>query len=229
MPDRLAYGKTVPLYVHFHGPSWIMETAVYREKKAAAIGIQIGSGSGIYAKSFQDSQRFGQLIQQAENLAGVHFSPIGLTAWSAGHGAIREILKSPSYFQQIDRVLLIDGLHTAYIGGKAGPLESNLDPESLNIFIQFAREAMAKRKQMIITHSEIFPGTFASTTETADFLLTKLGLSRRAVLRWGPMKTQQLSEVKAGWFHLIGFAGNSAPDHVDQLHALPELLRLFRP
>lgn len=39
------------------------------------------------------------------------------------------------------------------------------------------------------------------------------------------MGTQILCEVKQGGFHLIGFAGNSAPDHVDVLHALPDLVR----
>ena len=76
-----------------------------------------------------------------------------------------------------------------------------------------------------MTHSEIFPGTFASTTETADYLLGQLNLRRRATAKWGPMQTQQLSEVRAGKFLLIGYAGNSAPDHVDQLHSLPEYLR----
>jgi hypothetical protein len=35
---------------------------------------------------------------------------------------------------------------------------------------------------------------------------------------------QQLSEAGAGQFHLLGYAGNSAPDHIDQFHAMPELL-----
>jgi len=35
---------------------------------------------------------------------------------------------------------------------------------------------------------------------------------------------QQLSEIRKGRFELLGFAGNSAPDHVDHLHAMPELL-----
>jgi hypothetical protein len=39
---------------------------------------------------------------------------------------------------------------------------------------------------------------------------------------------QQLSEVRSGRFELLGFAGNAAPDHVDQLQAMPEMLaRLF--
>ena len=35
---------------------------------------------------------------------------------------------------------------------------------------------------------------------------------------------QQLSEVRAGRFELLGFAGNSGPDHIDHLHAMPEFL-----
>jgi len=93
--------------------------------------------------------------------------------------------------------------------------------------LRFARDATAGKKRMIVTHSEIFPGTFASTTETADDLLAQLGLRRRAVLKWGPMGTQQLSEAPAGGFRLLGYAGNSAPDHVDQLHSLPAYLRYF--
>jgi hypothetical protein len=78
---------------------------------------------------------------------------------------------------------------------------------------------------VLITHSEIFPGTYASTTETADYLLKELGVTRRAVVKWGPMGTQELSEARQGKFLLIGFAGNSAPDHVDQLHSLPQFLK----
>ena len=83
---------------------------------------------------------------------------------------------------------------------------------------------------MLVTHSEIFPGTFASTTETADYMLRALGVRRTAVLKWGPRGMQQLGEAAAGGFLLLGFAGNTAPDHVDHLHAMPELLQsLGRP
>src|SRR5207253_11090247 len=132
------------------------------------------------------------------------------------------------YYSRVARVLLIDGLHTDYIGGQPGPQESQLDASKLEIFLRFARDAVAGKKQMIVTHSEIFPGTFASTTETADYLLKQLGLPRRAVVKWGPMQTQQLSEARAGKFLLVGYAGNSAPDHVDQLHSLPEYLRWLK-
>jgi hypothetical protein len=36
---------------------------------------------------------------------------------------------------------------------------------------------------------------------------------------------QQLSRAGAGKFLILGFAGNSVPDHVDHFHALAEWLR----
>jgi hypothetical protein len=115
-------------------------------------------------------------------------------------------------------VVLIDGIHTGYVAGK-------LDTEPLAPLVAFAREAAAARKQMIVTHSEIFPGTFASTTETADFLLSELGLKRQAVVKWGPLGMQLVGQVRAGRFELLSFAGNSAPDHVDHFHALEYWLK----
>jgi hypothetical protein len=228
IPSKLAAKTRLPLFLHFHGGTWLPELAASRIGHSAVISIQIGAGSGAYAKPFGDPQLFGRLLAEAEAKAGVKFTTITLTAWSAGYGAIREILKTPAHYARVERLLLIDGLHTGYIGGKPGPLESQLETDKLELFLQFARDAVAGRKQMIVTHSEIFPGTFASTTETADWLLAQLGLKRTPVVKWGPMGTQQLSEVKQGRFVLRGFAGNSAPDHVDQLHSLPDYLRWFK-
>jgi hypothetical protein len=224
IPAKLAGRKRLPLFVHFHGAGWVAEVAAAQTNCCAVITVQSGSGSSSYAQQFSDRALFGTMLLEAGEQTGVAFGPVWLTAWSAGHGAIREILATPEYYPKIDRVLLIDGLHTGYTGGKPGPLESQLDPDHLEIFLKFARDAVAGRKTMVVTHSEIFPGTFASTTETADWLLAKLGLTRRPLVRWGPMGTQQLSEVRAGRFLLIGYAGNSAPDHVDQFHSLPQYL-----
>jgi hypothetical protein len=225
LPDKLKPEGKVPLFVHFHGGTWLPEVAAAHHGQAAVLSVQLGSGSGVYRNAFVDPKRFGQLLREAEAKAGVRFEPVGLTAWSAGYGAIREILKVSKDYEQVQFVLLIDGLHAGYVTGKPGPLESRLVTEDLDVFLRFARDAVSGKKQMVITHSEIFPGTFASTTEAADYLLQQLGLQLQATLQWGPMKTQQLSEARAGKFRVVGYAGNAAPDHVDQLHSLPEYLK----
>jgi hypothetical protein len=193
--------------------------------KTAVLGIQAGAGSASYTRLFEDPQRFPRLLQEAEAKAGGKFGRVMLAGWSAGGGAIRQILLGPESYARVNAVLVIDGIHTDYPDGKPGPLESKIGPENLRIWLQLARDAMAGRKRAVFTHSEIFPGTFASTTETADYILTQLGLKPRPVVKWGPMGMQQLSEASSGKFLLIGYAGNSAPDHVDQLHSLPVFLK----
>ena len=156
---------------------------------------------------------------------------VTLVGFSAGHGAIRAILRDAHHFDAVSTVLLLDGLHTSYVPeGTVIEKGGALDERNLEVFVRFARAAMRGEKRFVVTHSEIFPGTFASTTETTDHLVRTLGLGRTAVLRWGPGGMQQLSEVRHGRFEIMGFAGNSGPDHIDQLHGMPEFLkRVERP
>jgi hypothetical protein len=219
--------KSRAILFFFHGGTWLPEVAAARNH-AAVVSVQAGAGSAAYARLFNDPKRFLALLAEAESKAGAHFSRVMLGGWSAGCGAVRQILKTPESYARVDAALLIDGIHTDYVDGKPGPLESKINPGNLEIWLQLGRDAIAGRKRMIVTHSEIFPGTYASTTETADYVLAQLGLKRRAILKWGPMGVQQLSEARAGKFLLIGCAGNSAPDHVDQLHSLPVFLKWLR-
>jgi hypothetical protein len=228
LPAKLKLKSQTPLLIFFHGGSWLPEVAATQAGATAVLTIQLSAGSGSYAKIFEDSGRFERLIEEAQSKAGVKFSPLTLGGWSAGCQAVRELLKTQRYYELTARILLIDGIHTSYVGGKPGPQESQIEVDNLQIFVRYARDAIAGKKEMIVTHSEIFPGTFASTTETADYIVAQLGLKRRATVAWGPMQTQQLSEIRQGNFVLVGYAGNSAPDHVDQLHSLPDYLRWFK-
>jgi hypothetical protein len=224
IPAGLKAKGPVGLFVHFHGGEWIPQVAAARQGSVAVLSFQLGTGSGVYGKAFADPKRLARLLQEAERKTGFRFDPVGLTSWSAGYGAIRAILKEPSSYERIRFVLLLDSLHAGYETGQPGPRESKLVADDLEPFLRFARDATEGKKQLIVTHTEVFPGTFASTTETADYLLSQLGLRRQAILRWGPLQTQQLSEVRKGQLMVAGFAGCSAPDHVDQLHALPDFL-----
>lgn len=224
VPEKLKPSHSARLLLFFHGGDWIPELAAAKQRNLAVISVQAGAGSSTYEHLFAEPARFPRLIAEAETRSGLKFDEVDLGGWSAGCGALRKILNDPPSYARVSRVLCIDGVHTGYISGKPGPAESDLETGNLDIWLRFGRDAMAGRKHLIITHTEIFPGTFASTTETADWLLRQWGLVPHPVLRWGPMKTQILSDVSAGGLCVIGFAGNSAPDHVDQLHSLPEFL-----
>ncbi|HTF62633.1 MAG TPA: hypothetical protein VK638_07975 [Edaphobacter sp.] len=227
VPTKLKLKSPTPVLFFFHAPEYVPELAGQRNKMVV-VSIQIGAGSSVYARPFTDLQYFGTLLREAEAAAGVPLRPITLGGWSAGCGAIRQIMSTPEYYDLVANTIMIDGIHTGYVNGKPGPLESEIEPGPLQIFVRLARDAMAGKRQVLITHTEIFPGTFASTTETSDYILNQIGLRSKAILKWGPMGTQELSEARSGKFIEVGFAGNSAPDHVDQLQSLPEYLRWFK-
>jgi hypothetical protein len=214
------------------GATWVPKRAAATiERPVIMTAIYLGAGSSAYARPFAadtllyrrmlDSVRARLLpIAGAPRIAGTY-----LTGWSAGYGAIREILSHATNLASVDGVLLIDGIHTGYLPERT-PLADGgaLDSSGLSAFLSFARLSAAGSKRFIITHSEIFPGTYASTTECTDWLLAALGLKRQPVLEWGPMGAQLLSRAKRGRFEVLGFAGNTAPDHVDQFHGLASFL-----
>jgi hypothetical protein len=228
IPEKLKGKRRINLLIFFHGGDWLPEQAVAEQRNLAVITIQAGAGSSTYERLFSDPTVFPQLIAAAETAANVTFNEIDLGGWSAGCGALRQLLSDPTSYARINRVLCIDGVHAGYLNdtpaNTPASAEPQLEPKNLASWLHFGTDAIAKKKHLIITHSEIFPGTYASTTETADALLKQWGLTPHPVVRWGPMGTQMLSQTRSGNLLVVGFAGNSAPDHIDQLQSLPEYL-----
>jgi len=237
VPASAPTTDAIDLVIHFHGAAWLPHQAVAGlGDRSVSVVVNLGAGSGIYHRAYADSLAFDSLVaavtSEITSIVGkdARIGRVTLVGFSAGHGAIRAILLHARHFARVDAVLLLDGMHTSYVPeGTALASGGTLDTTNLIAFARFARAAQRGEKRFVVSHSEIFPGTFASTTETADWLLLSLGLKRKPVLQWGPRGMQQLSEVRAGRFELLGFAGNTAPDHIDHLHAMPELLkRLLR-
>jgi len=229
--DRADESGAMDLLIHFHGAGYVAKHAVYESKHHLLLAVvNLGSGSSVYENAFQSPSTFPRLAEMicrtVSERKGTTIKPsrVYLSSFSAGYGAVRAILKHHS--PTVDGILLLDGLHTGYVPPRRVLSQGGaLNDEKLKDFIQYARLAMDNKKRSMITHSEIFPGTYASTTETADYLMSSLGLQRHPVLKWGPVGMQLLTETRAGGLTVLGFAGNSAPDHVDHLHGLPVFLK----
>jgi hypothetical protein len=145
LPEKLRLEGKLPLFIHFHGSAWLPEVAAAQNGKAV-ISVQLGSGAGVYGRVFPSTETFSNLLKEAASKAGVTFEPVGLTAWSAGYGAVREILKTPAGYERVQFVLLQDGLHAGYQSGKPGPKESQLIGENLTVFVKFGKDAVAGKK-----------------------------------------------------------------------------------
>jgi hypothetical protein len=236
LSERFVVREQVPLIVHFHGDPWLIEQHIAKSASGAALlTINLGAGSSRYAAPFGDGARFPMLLDEAASGVGMMtgrrpvWSSVTLTSFSAGYGAVRAILQSPDNAGLVNNVLLADSLHASYLSegdvGAPRAVDLPVDPAGVAAFVSFATEAAANRKRLWITHSEVYPGTYASTTETANALLASLKIERRAVLEHGPLGMQQLSSARAGGFVLAGYAGNSAADHLDHLYAIGDWLR----
>ncbi len=225
------------LLVHFHGAAYILQDALVRTGSDwVGINVNLGSGSRVYGEPFADPARFraliatGQAALGKELAADVTFDRIVLSGFSAGYGAVKAILDDPDNYNRVAAVLLLDGIHASYVPeGRVLAEGGSIREEDLRIFAALARDAARSesRKKFLLTHSEIFPGTFVSTTEATDYLLQTLQIKRTPVLRWGPLGMQQISEAQRGHFQVHGFAGNTAPDHIDHFHALRDFLKLL--
>jgi hypothetical protein len=230
IPQKRINSRQFDLLLHFHGAGFVVQHAAAKYKSAlVAATINLGAGSSVYGNAFEDSTTFAILYKtisdslQSQLAHPFKIRKIILSGFSAGYGAIRKIISTPQNFNRVDAILLLDGIHASYIPERQVLAEGGqIDSSGVAAFVRFANAAAKKNscQSFLITHSEIFPGTFVSTTEATDFILQTLGIKRQLVLNWGPLGMQQLSAARQNHFTVLGFAGNTAPDHVDHLHAL---------
>ncbi|MCI0699132.1 hypothetical protein L0337_44910 [candidate division KSB1 bacterium] len=230
IPQRQQKFRRFDLLLHFHGAGFLVQYAATRYKGSVVAAVaNLGSGSSVYGNAFDDSTKFSTLLTAIMDSLHQKLAPqitvrqVILSGFSAGYGAIRKIISTQQNFSRVDAILLLDGIHASYIPERQVLAEGGkMDSTGLEAFLQFAHAAGKKNssKRFLITHSEIFPGTFVSATEATDFILQKLDIRRQPILKWGPRGMQQLSRARRHHFAVLGFAGNTAPDHVDHLHGL---------
>ena len=234
VPRRLVDRRDLLLFFNFHTAAYVTHHAAEScGVDLIGVTINLGGGSSAYNAPFVDSTVFPRLLNAVDSVlrsrnVEARWNRIAVAGFSAGYGAVRRLLSQPENRDRIDAALLLDGIHAGYLPDRVVLAEGGrIDSTNLEAFLSFARETMntGSTKRFMITHSEVFPGTFVSTTESTDWLIAALGLKRTPVLRWGPLGMQQTSEVKAGKFAILGFAGNSGIDHGDHLHGVGTFLR----
>lgn len=218
---RIADGP-VQLLIHLHGSAAVLEENLSRAAaRRVLVTISLNGLSSVYTRHFADPQVFLTLVSEAARetapLVGadsIEFESITVSSFSAGFGGVRELLKSADCFQQIDALVMADSIYAGYADGLP---ERRVDPELMAGFLKFAREAVAGRKQLVISHCALQPDGYASTAETADYLLRELMLSRRPVDEVWAEQWHCTSRCEQEGFHLFGFSGMEGADHLRHL------------
>lgn len=212
------------LVFHLHSASWAAEDEVYKSHTNAILfNIHLGSFSSSYQTYFSNQAYFQDIVDTILSVlrAGsiIPNPAVGsliVTSFSAGYAGVREIFKTPTYYSQIDALTLADGLHCSS------------DPPTMVVqmqdFVRFAMDARNGNKVFLLTHSSITTVGYENTTQTADYLISHIGTTRISFSAIDSIG-QQFSSADTGFFHLRGYFGTTAIDHLRHLYNMHVMLR----
>jgi hypothetical protein len=229
LPQRIALTKAgeFDLVVHFHGHDPARKEWVRVMKREIFVAMTLGERSGPYETAFTPADALSNLVTETERLVSEQAGKpararrIALSAWSAGYGAVEAILRTPYGKKRVDSVVLLDGLHCDYA-------EGGLNAAQMEPFVAFAKRAAAGERLMVVSHSSIIPPGYASTTETSNYLIDKLG-SRPVPAkprRSDPLGLELRSRFDRKDFHVLGFSGNGTLDHCAHLGLFRDILKV---
>ncbi|MFV0606263.1 MAG: hypothetical protein ACK5NK_10520 [Niabella sp.] len=236
IPRNVQQKKYADIYIHFMGSPEIVAHAA-EKNKVIGVAVNLGSGSSVYVAPFKKPEKFDSLLKIVKEAISYRLNKsivikkLYIGCFSAGYGAIRAILSNEHHARITDGVLLLDGLHTGYIPERKLLADGGvIDSMQMQPFLNYVQQAVQKKskKKFLFAHSEIFPGTFSSTTETAEFLSNAVGVPAKPILQSKPGGMQQISNANKNNFTVMGFAGNTAPDHLDYVHNLSYFLRVLK-
>lgn len=216
------------LIVHFHGHEPIRKEFVKTAKGSVLVGIDLGIGSGAYSSGFAAPNVFAQLITSVEAAMAkktgnknAHVRHLALSAWSAGYGAIEQILRQPAG-KRVDAVVLLDSLHTGYVDEHSKALKT----QQLEPFIDFAKRAAKKQTFMFMSHSSILPPGYASTTEVATHFIGELKGKPKKSKRADVLGLDLIRRFDKGDFHVRGYTGDDKPDHCAHIGLMADIIRV---
>lgn len=213
------------LIVHFHGAVDAVRRAMERDHGGETVLLVTMPGlSAAYEQPFRDDPAlFESLLGAARDRSSASadshvpsdWERVTLSSFSAGYGAIREILRSPAG-GRIDAIVAADSIYAGLDAEGGGRRVSEADMAG---FLAFARQAATGSKVFVIAHSAQ-PTPYASTTETADYLLAKLGLWRGEAAAVTDSEFMPASRCEEGGFLVTGHAGASAAAHLHHLRII---------
>ncbi|MGK4006350.1 hypothetical protein WMF31_27275 [Sorangium sp. So ce1036] len=230
MPHRGGVTKRggFDLLIHFHGHEALRKEFVKAADGVVLVGIDLGIGSGAYSSAFASPYAFKQLLDSVERAVAkktgkkrAYVRKLGLSAWSAGYGAVERILRQPAG-KRVDALILLDALHAGY----ADERQRTLKVAQIEPFIAFARRAAAGEAFMFMSHSSIVPPGYASTGETASFIVRQLRGKPRRASRRDVLGLDLVQRYDRGGFHLRGYSGDDKPDHCAHLGLMADVMRV---
>jgi hypothetical protein len=166
---------------------------------ADAGGIGGGPSRERYGNVTFINTAVASIIDQLKKKLGredIKLGKLGLAGWSGGYDPIHGILSQPTgLVKQPDYVGVFDGMHH---GGKGKP-----NPAAMKPWQELAQQAARGTTQFVVTHTAVDPGSYASSTDTANWLVDQMGMKRQPVQQWAGQGVQPKSVARSGSFEIV--------------------------
>jgi hypothetical protein len=220
-------GNVADVLVHFHGNSQVFwNNAAYANLNAIIVTVNYSGLSSAYSTPFSNSALFQQILdesltkvrQQASIPDNLVWDKLAVSSFSAGYGAVREILKSASYRNDIDMLLAADSLYA----GTAG--DGTPNNAQLADYTTFANLAKNGSKTFIYSHSQVPTPGYESTGECIDEIMQSIGVATTPFNANGLGTLNFYRKADAGNFHVLGALGSDGDSHLEHLRYIGEYL-----
>jgi hypothetical protein len=235
-----AVASNITLCVHFHGTPWfVIQEHVRRGANEPLLVFALGEGSSTYGAPFADTNRFRRVLalteaelQRRSGTANAHIAAVDISSFSAGYGAVRELVKSPGCFKIIRRIALLDSMYGSLEPTRNGntnrvPLAGHID-----VWLPFATAAMRGEKTFVLTHSQVPTSAYANSAECAGALLAKLGLkpwpvTTNSIAAANDPNFPLLSRADTNRLHVWSYGGTDAQAHMTHARHMADVWRVL--
>ncbi|MCC6648678.1 MAG: hypothetical protein IT374_24330 [Polyangiaceae bacterium] len=217
--------------LHFHGHDAVRKPFVEVARGEVLVGIDLGVGSGAYEDAFALPAAFTELregvlgaLRRNTRDPGATIGRLTLSSWSAGYGAVQNILRF--HPDAASSVVLLDSAHAGYVKTDAPQRGApTLATRTLAPFVAYAERAARGDVTMVLTHSDIQPPGYASTREVADHLLREVGVTRHPTSGTTPLGLVAKTSALRRGLTVKGYGGNDEHAHCAHTELLAIALR----
>jgi hypothetical protein len=212
--------------IHFHGREAVRHAFVEVARGAVLVGVDLGNSSAPYQRAFDRPEAFTGLLEQVTRALAqqsgdgrAHIRHLAVSSWSAGQGAVRKIVAQ--FGPRIDAVVLLDSLHSGYERGSG----HRVSEAPIAGVIEFAARAANGGPTLFLSHSQIVPPGYPSTTEVADHIVAAVNGTRTPRQGVTPLGAELASGFDRGGMHVRGYLGGDKAAHCAHVELLAEVVR----
>jgi len=221
IPDEWKGKDGEALWVHFHTAPWFVIQEFQRAGHRGPVAIfNLGQGSKTYARPFEKVGSFAPWRSAFEDRLGITLGRLNFTSFSAGYGAVRNLIADPAVLASLGTVILADSLYGSLVEGAT---TRQVFPAHVDCWRGLRDRAIAGECTWIVTTSQITPDTYAGTWEVGLALVASVG-GKMVDTPGGTASQRLLRSHRNGRWFVWSYAGEDAVAHMTHPRRLAELI-----